>query len=115
MIDDWREKKALFLNGTSRSLVWIWLEVLAFVWFSNRYVIQLAQPTRNENQTVGVVQWAQAANYGYDRPQNVFMAVVINLRDPTSPYECTVHPRDKQDIGSRLARSGRAAVYKDQT
>ena len=42
------------------------------------------------------------------------MAVAMDLGDPQSPFG-SVHPRDKQDVGSRLARSGRAVVYKDQT
>ena len=41
------------------------------------------------------------------------MAVAIDLGDPTSPYG-SIHPRDKQDVGSRLALSARAVVYNDQ-
>ena len=78
---------------------------------------QLA-PTGNDNQTVGgfpVIRWAQTANYGYvpnDRLKNVFMAVATDLGDPTSPYG-SIHPRDKQDVGARLAMSARAVVYND--
>lgn len=63
-----------------------------------------------------MIRWAQTANYGYvpnDRLKNVFMAVAIDLGDPTSPYG-SIHPRDKQDVGSRLALSARAVVYNDQ-
>ena len=62
-----------------------------------------------------MIRWAQTANYGYvpnDRLKNVFMAVAIDLGDPTSPYG-SIHPRDKQDVGSRLAMSARAVVYQD--
>ena len=40
------------------------------------------------------------------------MAVAIDLGDPTSPYG-SIHPRDKQDVGYRLALSARAVVYND--
>ena len=79
--------------------------------------IQLA-PTGDNNQTVGgfpEIRWAQTANYGYvpnDRLKNVFMAVAIDLGDPQSPYG-SIHPRDKQDVGFRLAQSARAVVYND--
>ena len=46
--------------------------------------------------------------------QNVFMAVAIDLGDPTSPFG-SIHPRDKQDVGARLVRSARAVIYKDST
>ena len=103
---------ALFLNGMNRSLVWILFcsgKFYLWVIVCSRILLfcQLA-PTGNENQTVGgfpVVQWAQTANYSYvpnDRLQNVFMAVAIDLGDPTSPFG-SVHPCDKRDIGSRLA------------
>ena len=76
---------------------------------------QLA-PTGNDKHTVGgfpVIRWAQTADYGYvpnTRLRNVFMAVAVDLGDPTSPYG-SVHPRDKQDVGLRLAMSARAVVY----
>ena len=44
----------------------------------------------------------------------MFMAVAMDLGDPQSPFG-SVHPRDKQDVGARLARSGRAVVYKDES
>ena len=42
--------------------------------------------------------------------QNVFMAVAMDLGDPTSPYG-SIHPRDKEDVGSRLALAGSAIAY----
>ena len=62
-----------------------------------------------------VIRWAQTANYGYvpnDRQKSVFMAVAIDLGDPTSPFT-SIHPRDKQDVGARLALAGRAIAYGD--
>ena len=62
-----------------------------------------------------MIRWAQTANYGYvpnNRLQNVFMAVAMDLGDPSSPYG-SIHPRDKQDVGARLVLSARAVVYKD--
>ena len=72
------------------------------------------------NVTVGgfpTIRWAQTANYGYvpnARMNNVFMAVAMDLGDPTSPYG-SVHPRDKQDVGARLVLAGRAVAYGDST
>lgn len=42
----------------------------------------------------------------------MFMAVAIDLGDPTSPFG-SVHPRDKQDVGTRLSLSARGVVYGD--
>ncbi len=80
---------------------------------------QLAPNGNNNVSDTGFpdIRWAQTANIGYvpnDRLQNVFMAVAIDLGDPTSPYG-SVHPRDKQDVGSRLFRAGLAVVYGDST
>ena len=72
----------------------------------------------NSNVTVGgfpVICWAQTADYGYvpnPRMKNVFMAVAMDLGDPTSPYG-SIHPRDKQDVGARLTLAGRAVAYGD--
>jgi len=72
------------------------------------------------NVTVGgfpVIRWAQTADYGYvpnPRMRNVFMAVAMDLGDPTSPYG-SVHPRDKQDVGARLSLAGRAVAFGDTT
>jgi len=81
--------------------------------------MQLAA-TGNSNVTVDgfpVIRWAQTADYGYvpnTRMKNVFMAVAMDLGDPTSPYG-SIHPRDKQDVGARLALAGRAVAYGDTT
>ena len=80
--------------------------------------IQQLAADGTSNETAGGFQdirWAQTANCGYvpnERLKNVFMAVAIDLGDPTSPYG-SVHPRDKQDVGIRLVRSARAVVYND--
>ena len=42
------------------------------------------------------------------------MAVAMDLGDPTSPFG-SIHPRDKQDVGYRLALAGRAIAYYDET
>lgn len=81
--------------------------------------MQLAA-TGNSNVTVDgfpVIRWAQTADYGYvpnPHMKNVFMAVAMDLGDPTSPYG-SIHPRDKQDVGARLALAGRAVAYGDTT
>ena len=36
----------------------------------------------------------------------------MDLGDPISPFG-SVHPRDKQDVGARLALAGRAIAYDD--
>ena len=46
--------------------------------------------------------------------KDVFMAVAMDLGDPTSPFG-SVHPRDKQDVGYRLALAGRAVAYHDES
>ena len=76
--------------------------------------------TGNSNVTVGgfpVIRWAQTDNYGYvpnKRMEKVFMAVAMDLGDPTSPFG-SIHPRDKEDVGARLALAGRAVAYGDTT
>ena len=62
------------------------------------------------------IRWSQTASYGYvpnPAMQKVFMAVAMDLGDPTSPFG-TVHPRDKQDVGKRLAWAGRVIAYGDR-
>ena len=93
------------------------LEQVQVIFMLLLLLFQLA-PTGNSNTTVGgfpVIRWAQTANYGYvpnKRMQNVFMAVAIDLGDPTSPHG-SVHPRDKQDVGARLAAGARSVVFGD--
>ena len=63
------------------------------------------------------IRWHQTADHGYvPNPQmkEVFMAVAMDLGDPTSPF-LSVHPRDKQDVGYRLALAGRAVAYKKES
>ena len=81
--------------------------------------VQLAADGNNNQSSTGFpdIRWAQTANYGYvpnERLQNVFMAVAMDLGDPTSPFG-SVHPRDKQDVGDRLSRAGMGVVYGDKT
>ncbi len=40
------------------------------------------------------------------------MAVTIDLGDPTSPHG-SIHPRDKQDVGLRLAMGARSIAFND--
>ena len=63
------------------------------------------------------IRWHQTADYGYvpnARMKEVFMAVTMDLGDPTSPFH-SVHPRSKQDVGYRLALAGRAVAYKKES
>lgn len=59
------------------------------------------------------IRWSQTASYGYvpnSALGKVFMAVAMDLGDPSSPHG-SVHPRDKQDVGMRLSLSARNIVY----
>ena len=128
MIDDWRDKWHMStMEQTDPLFGFGFVQVAIDCGRSahNIYMIKIFQHAQlaadgNNNQTVGgfpVVRWAQTANYGYvpnDRLQNVFMAVAMDLGDPQSPFG-SVHPRDKQDVGDRLVRSGRAVVYNDSS
>ncbi|XP_078688520.1 sialate O-acetylesterase-like isoform X2 [Branchiostoma floridae x Branchiostoma belcheri] len=61
------------------------------------------------------IRWHQTADYGYvPNPvmPNVFMAVAVDLVDPNSPFD-SIHPRDKQDVGSRLVLGARAVAYNE--
>ncbi len=63
------------------------------------------------------MRWSQTASFGYVpnlKMKDVFMAVAIDLGDPTSPYG-SVHPRDKSDVGLRLSIGARAIAYNDIT
>lgn len=44
----------------------------------------------------------------------VFMAVATDLGDPTSPFG-SIHPRDKEDVGWRLALGALAIAYGNKT
>ena len=67
------------------------------------------------NATVGHfpdVRWAQTGDRGFVPNallRNVFMAVAIDLGDPSSP----AHPGDKQDVGARLVLGARAVGYSE--
>lgn len=59
------------------------------------------------------LRWAQTADMGFvpnNRMSNVFMAVAVDLPDPTSPYHA-IHPRYKQDVAHRLALGAKALAY----
>lgn len=61
------------------------------------------------------VRWGQTANVGTVpnlKMPETFMAVAVDLGDPTSPFG-DIHPRYKKEMGQRLALSGRAVAYKD--
>lgn len=77
--------------------------------------VQLA-PWRNDSSIIKGfpdIRWHQTADYGFvpnpDMPKT-FMAVAIDLPDFTSPYN-SIHPRDKQDVASRLVLSALAVAY----
>ncbi|XP_033626189.1 sialate O-acetylesterase-like [Asterias rubens] len=78
--------------------------------------MQLSTSNYPYPETVGpypTLRWHQTYDYGYvPNPvmKNVFMAVGIDLVDETSPYG-PIHPRDKQEMGTRLSLAGRAVVY----
>ncbi|XP_039248011.2 sialate O-acetylesterase-like [Styela clava] len=61
-----------------------------------------------------LIRWHQTSDYGYvpnKMMPNTFMAVTLDLPDPNSPYG-SIHPRDKQDVGFRLATEALKYVYK---
>eukprot|EP01084_Bolivina_argentea_P089145 160906_1 len=66
-------------------------------------------------QCIGIpqVRWAQTGNMGYlpnSELPNVFMAVSLDLGDPTSPYG-DVHSRYKQQMAQRLSDAALNLVY----
>eukprot|EP01045_Picozoa_sp_COSAG04_P001187 COSAG04_NODE_37_length_33905_cov_5.439951_15_plen_299_part_00 len=69
----------------------------------------------SDSCAVAVVRYGQTANHGFvpnDKLRNVFMAVTNDLGDPFSPFG-DIHPRDKQQMAERLARSALAVAYHD--
>ncbi|KAL5470798.1 hypothetical protein EMCRGX_G028820 [Ephydatia muelleri] len=106
MIDDWRAKWYTSSYGNTDPM------------FPFGFVQALLSADGTSNVTVGgfpTIRWAQTANYGYvpnPHMQNIFMAVSMDLRDPTSPYD-SIHPRDKLDVGARLALAARGVAYKE--
>lgn len=92
MIKDWRLK---FNNGSDSETS------LNFPFG----FVQVA-PTFNKERNADYpeLRWAQTANVGFAPNKllpNVFMAVTIDLPDEHSPYG-SIHPRYKEEIGSRL-------------
>ncbi|KAK3600187.1 hypothetical protein CHS0354_001903 [Potamilus streckersoni] len=102
MITDWRHKFHQASNGETNSM------------FPFGFV-QLAGNANDTSRIGGFpdLRWAQTANYGHvpnAKLQNVFMSVAMDLPDFNSPYG-TVHPRDKEDVASRLVLAARAVAY----
>ncbi|KAK3746757.1 hypothetical protein QZH41_013585, partial [Actinostola sp. cb2023] len=104
MIDDWRQKWYTSTGGHTDPLF-----AFGFVQLSSY---------GDDPTVIGgfpVIRWAQTANYGYvpnARMRNVFMAVSMDLGNASSPWG-SIHPNDKQDVGYRLALSGRAIAYSE--
>ncbi|KAL3884153.1 hypothetical protein ACJMK2_030373 [Sinanodonta woodiana] len=102
MITDWRHKFHQASNGET----------------NNTFPFGFVQLAGNSNDTHRIggfpdLRWAQTANYGYvpnTKLPNVFMSVAMDLPDFASPYG-TVHPRDKEDVSSRLVLAARAVAY----
>ncbi|XP_033119616.1 sialate O-acetylesterase-like [Anneissia japonica] len=105
MIDDWRAKWYMGTGGlTNKQFPFGFVQLCT----SNS-----VQPGLIGNYPI--LRWHQTADYGYvpnPRMENVFMAVSIDLPDPTSIYH-PIHPRYKQDVGHRLALSARAVAYQE--
>ncbi|CAG5125211.1 unnamed protein product [Candidula unifasciata] len=77
--------------------------------------VQLYPNANAPTQSVGYpdIRWHQTADYGYvpnPKMPNTFMAVAMDLPDFNSPYG-SIHPRDKKDVGDRLALGGLAIAY----
>lgn len=72
----------------------------------------------NVYNTLPAIRRAQTADYGYvpnPAMENVFMAVSVDLPDsldPPGPPNGDIHPRDKKDVGIRLANGALNLVYK---
>lgn len=100
MVDDWR-KKFSTSSGTDQLFPFGFVQLGSY---RPEYPIEIGFPD---------IRWHQTADYGYvpnHRLRNVFMAVAMDLPDFTSPFD-SIHPRDKQDVASRLALSGLAVAY----
>lgn len=106
MIDDWRKK---FHEGSAG-------QTDADFPFG---FVQLA-PWRNDSSIITGfpdIRWHQTADFGYVpnyRMPKTFMSVAIDLPDFTSPYN-SIHPRDKQDVASRLVLSALPVAYNINT
>ncbi|XP_078607954.1 sialate O-acetylesterase-like [Branchiostoma floridae x Branchiostoma japonicum] len=80
--------------------------------------VQLSTTGKPSDTGMGytAIRWHQTADYGYvpnPAMPNVFMAVAVDLVDPDSPFG-SIHPRDKEDVASRLVLGARAVAY-DET
>ncbi|XP_012942502.1 sialate O-acetylesterase [Aplysia californica] len=105
MIADWREKFSQVSQQTNPQFPF------GFV--------QLAGYRPAPLITVGFpdIRWHQTADVGYvpnPKMPNVFMAVAMDLPDFNSTYGA-IHPRDKTDVGLRLALGGLALAYEQST
>ncbi|KAL3884166.1 hypothetical protein ACJMK2_030386 [Sinanodonta woodiana] len=111
MITDWRQKFHNSSNGETN---------IAFPFG----FVQLAGNSNDTKRIGGYpdLRWAQTANYGHvpnPQLQNVFMSVAMDLPDFDSPYRTQItsmfslriHPRDKEDVASRLVLAARAVAY----
>jgi len=101
MIEDWRAKFNQASSQTSATFPF------GFV--------QLAGNRNDPTITTGFpdIRWHQTADMGYvpnPKMKNVFMAVAMDLPDFNSTYG-SIHPRDKMDVGTRLALSGLEVAY----
>ncbi|XP_041098404.1 sialate O-acetylesterase [Polyodon spathula] len=62
------------------------------------------------------LRWHQTADFGFapnPRMKNTFMAVSVDLVDPSSPWG-SIHPRYKQDVARRLILGARAVAYGEE-
>jgi len=107
MIDNWRTNWYLASKAqTSLNFPFGFVQLAAWNDAKNATCGDSACP-------VGVVRWGQTANYNHVpniKMNNTFMAVAVDLGDPSSP-EGDVHPRYKQQVGARLALAGQAIAY----
>ncbi|CAI8011165.1 Sialate O-acetylesterase [Geodia barretti] len=105
MIDDWRGKWKNASQHTSSLFPFGFVQLAAYG----------SDNSSSFSPGFPVIRWAQTADYGFvpnPRLRAVFMAVAMDLGDPSSPFG-SIHPRDKQDVGLRLALAGRAIAYGD--
>ena len=68
------------------------------------FFLQLSTVNVPDDGSFPRLRWSQTGDYGYvpnPKMPNTFMAVAMDLGDNTSPFG-SIHPRDKQDVGSRL-------------